>query len=146
MNIPFLDNWRKKHGTSRGAGVMSRGEVSEQGLGELLAECEVLRAQAAEHGVELDDSVGSLESLDQLLPRWRDDPEVLLRLGSDAGLYLGTVLVRGVAGAHWEVLEDGRPVVRLASGRVLDVVEAGHAWAVDGTPELSQSYAEAAEV
>lgn len=145
MNIPFLDNWRKKHGLAHGVGVMSHGGISTEGLAELLAECELLRSQAAEYGVELDDTARSLEAIDQLSPRWRDDPEVLHWLGNDAGLYLGTVIVRTVDGARWEVWPNGTPVVRLASGREVDVVEAGHTWASSGTPELSQCYAEASE-
>lgn len=160
MNIPFLDNWRKKYGPARGVAVMGSGEGNDtvvrvpvepgeesaaQGLADLLAECELLRSQAAEHGVELDDSTRSLEAIDQLLPRWRDDPDGLEWLGNDAGLYLGTVMVRTVPGARWKLWPDGHPVVRLASGREFDVVEAGRTWAQGGTPELSQCYAEASE-
>ncbi|GAA2450394.1 DUF6278 family protein [Streptomyces macrosporus] len=145
MNIPFLDNWRKRYGPSRGVAVV--GEVSHdaEGVAQLLSECELLRAQAESAGIELDDTVESLTALDQLLPLWRDDPEVLPWLGNDAGLYLGTVVVRTVPGARWQVWPSGRPVVRLASGRELDVVEAGREWALSGTPELSQMYAEASE-
>ena len=73
-------------------------------------------------GVELDDSAASLEALDQLVPRWRDDEESLPWLGNDAGLYLGTVIVRTVPGAVWEIWPNGQPVVRLTSGREIDVV------------------------
>lgn len=134
MNIPFLGN---RHDRT--------GDLPHTADPELLAECELLRAQAAEEGVALDDTPASLEALDQLLPRWRDDEETLTWLGSDAGLYLGTVLVRTVPGARWEIRADGEAVVRLSSGREFEVVEAGHAWAESGAPELSQLYAEVAE-
>ncbi|MBW1596054.1 DUF6278 family protein [Streptomyces sp. JJ38] len=145
MNISFLDNWRKRHGPARGVAVFGSPEPDPEGIAGLLAEAELLRGQAAQHGVRLDDSPASLEALDQLLPRWRDDPETMSWLGNDAGLYLGTVLVRTVPGACWQVWPNGHPVVRLASGREVDVVAVGHDWASAGTPELSQSYAEAAE-
>jgi hypothetical protein len=156
MNIPFLDYWRKRHGPARGTAVLvGGGPASGAGgaddpaaagaIAELLAECELLRAHAAGEGVELDDSPASLEALDQLAPRWRDDEETGLRLGNDAGLYLGTVVVRTVPGAAWEIRRDGRPVVRLGAGREIDVVTAGRAWAADGVPELCHVYAEAAE-
>lgn len=148
MNISFLTNWRKKHGQARGVGLSAsteKGQERAEGLAGLLAECELLRSQAAERGVELDDSAASLEALDQLLPRWRDDPEVLHWLGNDAGLYLGTVIVRTVTDAQWETWPNGHPVVVLGSGREIDVVEAGSTWAREGSPELSQCYAEASE-
>ena len=134
MNIPFLGNRRRKAGVP-----------DPEGIAELLAECELLRSQAYREGVRLDDSQASLEALDQLVPRWRDDEETSDWLGNDAGLYLGTVIVRTVAGAAWEIRADGQPVVRLTSGREFDVVDAGHEWAANGVPELSQLYAEVAE-
>lgn len=141
MNIPFLGNRHKKSGEA----VLA---IDPEGVAELLSECELLRSQASRAGVRLDDSVASLEALDQLLPRWRDDrddEETLSWLGSDAGLYLGTVIVRTVRGARWDILPGGLVVVRLASGREFDVVASGHEWAASGVPELSQLYAEVSE-
>ncbi|MEU5013980.1 DUF6278 family protein [Streptomyces sp. NPDC021749] len=145
MNMSFLDKWRKRPPSRRSVPLAESVRADPESVIELLSECELLRSHAATAGVELDDSVRSLERLDQLQPDWRDDPEVAPWLGNDAGLYLGTVLVRTVRGAAWHVWPDGQPVVRLASGREIDVVAAGHQWADDGAPELSQVYAEAAE-
>ncbi|WP_329041662.1 DUF6278 family protein [Streptomyces sp. NBC_00178] len=145
MNIRFLDNWRKRHGGTQAAALKEAVRTDPEGVAELLAECELLRARAGQCGLELDDSPGSLSALDQLPPIWRDDPEELPWVGNDAGLYLGTVLVRTVPGAAWDILAGGRPVVRLASGREIDVVAAGLDWAVSGSPELSEMYAESAE-
>ncbi|MGQ4487323.1 DUF6278 family protein [Streptomyces sp. 372A] len=145
MNIPFLDNWRKRHDGARKTGLAGAVDADPEGVAELLAECELLRVRVGEHGIELDDSPASLTALDQLVPHWRDDPEELPWLGNDAGLYLGTVLVRNVAGAHWHIWPSGQPVVRLASGREIDVVASGLDWAMSGSPELSQVYAESAE-
>ncbi|MFE4370362.1 DUF6278 family protein [Streptomyces sp. NPDC056835] len=145
MNIPFLDNWRKRHGGEDGTALASVVDSDPEGVAELLAECELLRARAGQNGLELDDSPASLEALDQLPPHWRDDPEELPWLGNDAGLYLGTVIVRTVPGAVWHIWPGGHPVVRLVSGREIQVVESGLDWAATGAPELSQVYAEAAE-
>ncbi|MFF7334378.1 DUF6278 family protein [Streptomyces sp. NPDC090306] len=147
MNIPFLGNWRKKHGPGHGVAVLAAdaGTRDPEGVAELLSECELLRSLAAQGGVRLDDTPASLAAVDQLVPRWRDDAEVLPWLGNDAGLYLGTVIVRTVPGASWDIRPDGQPVVLLTSGREFDVVEAGHEWADSGAPELSQLYAEVAE-
>ncbi|MEV6168598.1 DUF6278 family protein [Streptomyces sp. NPDC051954] len=134
MKIPFLGDRSKKPGFP-----------DAEGIAELLSECELLRSQASREGVQLDDSAASLEALDQLVPRWRDDAEILPWLGNDAGLYLGTVIVRTVPGAAWEIWPNGQPVIRLASGREFDVVASGQEWASSGVPELSQLYAEVAE-
>ncbi|MBQ0987918.1 hypothetical protein KBZ10_26050 [Streptomyces sp. F63] len=150
MEIPFLGTWRKRRGAGHGVGLRSpAGELwGEEGEGpaELLAECELLRARAEMSGIELDGSPASLAALDQMLPRRRDDPEELARLGNDAGLYLGTVVVRTVPGARWQLWPGVGPMVRLPSGRELDAVGKGVDWAVSGAPELSQVYAEAAEL
>ncbi|MEI5097676.1 DUF6278 family protein [Streptomyces sp. PmtG] len=145
MNIPFLEKWRKRHGSEPGLRLAAAFEADPDGVAELFSECELLRSTAARAGLELDDSPASLAALDQLTPRWRDDQETLPWFGNDAGLYLGTVIVRTVPGAAWHVLPGGTPVVGLASGRELQVVAAGLDWAVQGTPELSQMYAEASE-
>ncbi|MEU8954675.1 DUF6278 family protein [Streptomyces sp. NPDC048518] len=146
MNIPFLDKWRRRHpATDPAEGLAAAFQDDPDGVAALFSECELLRSQAAAAGLELDDSPASLGALDQLLPRWRDDPELLPWLGNDAGLYLGSVVVRTVPGATWHVWPGGSPVVRLKSGRDIQVVEAGLDWAVHGAPELSQVYAEASE-
>ncbi|GAA2124490.1 DUF6278 family protein [Streptomyces synnematoformans] len=147
MNISFLDNWRRRHGAAREPRTSDvETPVDQEGVTELLSECELLRVQAESAGVELDDTPRSLEELDQLLPRWRDDPEVTPWLGSDAGLYLGTVIVRTVPGSEWVLdTEDGMPVVRLSSGWDMDVLQIGAEWAANGAPELSQMYGEVAE-
>jgi hypothetical protein len=134
MNFPFLGKRREDPRVH-----------DAEGIGDLLAECDLLRSQALREGIRLDDSALSLERLDQMLPRWRGDEEILTWLGNDAGLYLGTVIVRTVAGAAWAIRSDGQPVVRRAGGREFDVVANGHAWAEDGAPELSQLYGEVAE-
>ncbi|MFJ3231869.1 DUF6278 family protein [Streptomyces sp. NPDC086787] len=141
MNIPFLGNLGNRHKKSAEA-VLA---IDPEGVAELLSECELLRSQASREGVRLDDSPASLEALDQLVPRWRDDEDTLSWLGTDAGLYLGTVIVRTVPGARWDILPGGLVVVRLASGREFDVIASGHEWAASGVPELSQLYAEVSE-
>ncbi|MFD7707373.1 DUF6278 family protein [Streptomyces sp. NPDC059786] len=145
MNIPFLGKWRRRHSGDADDGLADAFASDPEGVAELLGECELLRSHAAAAGLELDDSPASLNALDQLPPRWRDDPEALPWIGNDAGLYLGTVVVRTVPGAAWLLRSGGSPAVRLASGREIPVVEAGLDWAAQGVPELSQVYAEAAE-
>lgn len=143
MNLSFLGNWRRRHGHP---GSAARGDVlfaDPAGANELLSECALLRETAVRGGVVLDDTPQSLAALDQLPPRWREDPETELRLGGDAGLYLGAMIVRTLPGASWRLRSDGQPVVALDSGRQLDVLADGLAWAAAGTPELAQRYAQA---
>lgn len=144
MNIPFLDNWRKRRGEVPPSSLATAAREQE-GITELLSECELLRVRAWRLGLKLDDSPDSLAALDQLPPHWREDPEELPWLGNDAGLYLGTVIVRTVPGATWHIWPSGHPVVRLISGREIQVVEAGLDWAATGAPELAQVYGEASE-
>ncbi|MFG1810308.1 DUF6278 family protein [Streptomyces sp. NPDC049040] len=147
MDIPLITRWRKRHVPTGIAVFGNGGGPDSASLAELLGECHLLRERAAGDGVELDDSAASLTALDQLVPSWRDEEELTLdRLGNDAGLYLGTVIVRTVRGAGWQLWPNGRPVVRLATGRVIDTVELGHGWAENGSPGLSQVLAETAEV
>ncbi|MGW0752869.1 DUF6278 family protein [Streptomyces sp. NPDC002587] len=145
MNIPFLDNWLNRREAVRSAGLAVAFAGDPEGVAELFSECEMLRVQARAAGLELDESLASLEALDQLMPRWRRDPEVVPWLGNDAGFYLGTVIIRTVPGAGWRVWPNGQPVIGLASGRELNVIESGVSWAMTGSPELSQAYAEASE-
>lgn len=145
MHFPFLDNWRKRNGAAEGTALTDALSSDPEDAAKLLSECELLREHARGEGVELDDTAESLAALDQLPPRWREDPEITPWLGTDAGLYLGSVIVRHVPGAQWQQWPDGSPVVRLSSGRELAVLEEGAAWAVTGSPELSQVYAEVSE-
>ncbi|MCE7081604.1 DUF6278 family protein [Streptomyces sp. ST2-7A] len=143
MRFPFAHHRRRPRMPVPPTGAER--DYDADGVTELLAECPLLRERAADQGVVLSGDPESLALLDQLPPLWREDPEELPALATDAGLYLGTVIVRSLAGARWVPGEDGRPEVALASGRRLDVGTRGREWAENGVPELSRLYAEAAE-
>jgi Family of unknown function (DUF6278) len=110
-------------------------------LTHLLADCRNLRAWARQHEVNLDDSPDSLAALDQALSPAGEDAR--RRLENDCGLYLGTVIVQHQPHARWHVWPNGHPVVRLASGRELDVVAAVHDPALGGLSRLAVLYADA---
>ncbi|MHA6760122.1 DUF6278 family protein [Streptacidiphilus sp. PAMC 29251] len=142
MGFVFLDRWRTRRDPARDAPIRYGADTETPGsLGEMLSECALLRERALDAGLRLDDSAASLHALDQLVPDWRDDPDVSQWLGNDAGLYLGTVIVRTVEGAGWELRPDGSPRVVLANGREVDAVAMGRTWAAEGSPELSAAYA-----
>lgn len=82
----------------------------------------MLRAWAGERGILLDDGPDSLAALDAEFDAWDDDARIGSPLGNEVGCYLGTVIVRHVPGAVWSVWPNGHPVVRLQSGRDVDVI------------------------
>ncbi|MFC1409649.1 DUF6278 family protein [Streptacidiphilus sp. N1-12] len=142
MGFAFLDRWRTRRDAAEAGPVRYGAGTDVPGsLGEMFSECALLRERALDSGLRLDDSAASLRALDQLVPVWRDDPDAAEWLGHDAGLYLGTVMVRTVPGAEWELLPDGSPRVVLANGREVDTVAMGEAWAAEGSPELAAEYA-----
>jgi hypothetical protein len=94
------------------------------GYEDLLSECARLRERARRAGVELDDTPGSLDALDQLLLLWHAHPGRAAWLPIEAGSYLGTVIIRTVPGAGWHTASNGRPVVQLRSGAQVDVLGA----------------------
>jgi hypothetical protein len=110
-------------------------------LTDLLADCRKLRAWASERAVGLNDSPGSLATLDRALRAIGEDARLVL--SNDCALYLGTAIVRPQPHAHWRVWPNGQPVVRLASGRELDVVAAIHDRAHAGQLNLVALYDDA---
>jgi hypothetical protein len=141
--------WRRwvpgtKHGIARGVAVWgSPGFQKAPGqLADLLAECRKVRAWAEEHGFRLDGSPESLSALDETLDRFADQ-QTASGLANEAGLYLGTVLIRHDDGARWKVWPNGHPVVRMPSGHDLDVVAIVNDASRTGKLELAKHYADA---
>jgi Family of unknown function (DUF6278) len=132
-----------KHGIARGVVVHgSPGFRNDSArLTHLLADCRNLRAWAQQHEVNLDASPDSLAELDHALSPASED--MRRRLDSDCGLYLGTVIVQHQHHAKWHIWPNGHPVVRLASGRELDVLAAVHDPAPGGQSRLTVLYADA---
>lgn len=127
----MFTEWRQwvpgaKHGVARGSVVFwgpdGDADPDPDSLRELLRQCPRLRERAGEQGLELDDSPQSLIGLDLMSYTWGNEPRDTSHLDHDAGCYLGTVLVTNLPGARWHVWPNGHPVVRLASGRDVDVV------------------------
>lgn len=134
-----------KHGMARSVAVFgSLGfERDPEALDDLLGRVEMLRRLAEADGVPLNDRPVDLAGLDRAIDAWCRDPEVAAGLGNEVGLFLGRVLVRNISGAQGRVWGNGHPVVRLSSGRELDVVALAHDRVAHGQPRLSSVYAEA---
>jgi hypothetical protein len=90
-----------KHGLARGVAVYSSpGHSPDPGqLGDLLGRCPQLRAWARAHGIALSGVLDDLQLLDQAIDEWGTDPQAAA-VGHEAGLFLGTVIIAGVAGAR----------------------------------------------
>jgi hypothetical protein len=131
-----------KRGMARGVAVYGRprGPDPDQ-LYELLGRCQELRRWA--QGLALSGVPGDLELLDRAIDERLTDRQPAA-LGNEAGLFLGTVITASVAGASWRIWPNGHPVIRLASGRELDVVAMGNDRLSRGTPRLIDVFADAA--
>ena len=149
--------WRRwipgpKHGLARGVAVFSvPPHPGPEHLDDLLGRCGQLRSFARAHGFELDGSPQDLALLDRAIDETTDhansEPGGPSRTGAalaEAGLFLGSVIVATVAGARWRLWPNGHPVVRLASGRDLDVAAAASDRVSKGAPRLADVYADAA--
>jgi hypothetical protein len=150
--------WRRvipnaKHGPARGVAIFGRpGRPDHTLMVATLATCEQLRTWArTRHGLELENIPADLPLLDRAFAESREaarselgGPPQIAPLGSQAGLYLGTVIVASVPGAHWRLWPNGHPVVHLSSGLDVDVVAIASNSVSQGSPLLADAYADAA--
>jgi uncharacterized protein DUF6278 len=143
-----VDWWRRwmpgpKRGVARGVVVYGHPHVPDPDhLHELLGRCEQLRRWARMHGLVLSGIPEDLELLDQVIDEL--SPMEPSAQGNEAGLFLGTVILASVAGTRWRVWPNAHPVIRLASGRELDVVAMGNDRVRKGTPRLITVFTDAA--
>lgn len=76
---------------------------------------------AESRGLALTGVPGDLQLLDQEIGEQPCDA-LMAAPAAEVGLFLGTVIINGGAGARWRVWPNGHPVIVTASGRELDVV------------------------
>lgn len=150
------NRWRRwvpgpRHGLARSVAVYGVPRADPEQLDGLLGRCDQLRTWARAHGFELDGIPDDLGVLDQALDEAGDQarrelggPPRIAAVGNQAGLFLGTVIIATVPGACWRLWPNGHPVVRLQSGRDLDVVAMASDRVRKGAPLLADVYAEAA--
>jgi Family of unknown function (DUF6278) len=135
---------------ARGVAVYGSGEPGgdTRQLGDLLGQCQCqcrrLQGWAGGHRLALTGVTENLVRLDQAIDHWGGEPDVAGWLGNEAGLFAGTVIIGSVRGTSWALWPNGHPVVRLASGRDLDVVALVHDRVASGRPRLAVVYADAA--
>lgn len=109
-------------------------EAAEE-LETYLGQCSILRRWAAS-GRVLTDTAEGLEVLEELLdgPAGSRPPGSRLRI--ETGLFIGTVLVRNLPTARWQLLANGYPVIHLTEHSDLDVMAIARARLSTGTPDL----------
>jgi hypothetical protein len=115
---------------------------------------EAIDRLTVEHGewarrqeADLDEAAEDPALLDEAIDRFMEEHGRHTQMSvveSDAGLFLGTVIVSAIHGAHWRLWPNGHPVVRLASGRDLDVIALANERLRSGQPRLAEVYADAA--
>jgi Family of unknown function (DUF6278) len=152
-NGSVRNRWRAwlpgpRHGLARGVLVYGVPRHPDpQSLAEHLGRCDRLRTFARDHGFELEGSPHDLGLLDRAIGEATDPaqcgPSQAAAL-AEAGLFLGSVIVATVAGARWRLWPNGHPVVRLSSGRDLDVTVLASDRVGKGAPLLADVYADAA--
>ena len=123
--VRFRRRWLgHKYGPARGVAVFSNANKrNPEGYEDLALSCDNLRKWCYDRGLILDDTPQSLSELDERLNSWNSDESRhgIVDLSNEVGIYLGTVVIANVLGSCWRVWPNGHPVIRLNSGKVLDV-------------------------
>jgi hypothetical protein len=99
------------------------------------------RAQALALEAASEDPAALDEAIDRFMQEDGRNPRMS---AGDVGQFLGTVIVSTADGAYWRLWPNGHPVVRLASGRGLDVIALAGERMRSGQPRLVTVYADAA--
>jgi hypothetical protein len=140
-----------KHGVARSVAVFGVPRPGAEQLADMLGRCDQLRAWTRTRGLELEATPDDLRLLDQALDEAiaeaggeQHSPLPVVRVGSEAGLFLGAVIVATVPAARWRLWPNGHPVIRLPTGRDLDVVALGNDRVTSGAPLLADIYSAAA--
>ena len=109
--------WRRrwmghKHGVARGTAVFTSNGSNDADLPrDFHLPSERLRVWSRDHGVTLDESPESLSLLDGHLDAWNADAthHDKVDLSNEVGIYVGSVIVKHVEGAHWRVWPKRAP-------------------------------------
>ena len=145
--------WRRwlrgpKHGLARKSIVYGvPRHPGPEHLHALLGQYKSLQEWGRLQGFDLDPVPEDLAVLDEAIDRFIEEDgrhRQMSAVESEAGPFLGTVIVSTIHGAHWRLWPNGHPVVRLASGRDLDVIALADDRLRSGQPRLATVYADAA--
>jgi len=98
-----------------------------------------------ERGQALPRKAKSLAAIDSAIDDARHK-ESLARLGRPIGMFYGDVLTHTIPGAHWEVIEEGYPRVRVTRSVAVDVVRVAIRRLATAAPTLAQNYVHVLEI
>ena len=96
-------------------------------------------------GDELPRSKEGLAAIDHLIDGL-DDRATLAELVHAIGMFYGDLLTHTVPGAHWEVIVEGDPCVRVTRKTAVSVVSVAERRLNIETPTLLQNYAHVLEI
>jgi hypothetical protein len=96
-------------------------------------------------GHDLPRSEEGLAAVDQLMDGFTDRA-ALAKLVRAIGMFYGDLLTHTIPGAHWEVIEDGSPCVRVTRKTAVSVVPVAEKRLARRTPTLMQNYAHVLEI
>jgi hypothetical protein len=74
------------------------------------------------------------------------DKDSLAGLARPIGMFYGDVLTHTIPGAHWEVIEEGYPLVRVTRTVAVDVVRVAIKRLAAADPTLAQNYVHVLEI
>ena len=94
-----------------------------------------------ERGQTLPRIAESLATLDQAI-----NDGLPAELARPIGMFYGDLLTHTVPGAHWEVVEEGYPRVRITRKTAVDVVRVALGRLASALPTLEQNYAHVLEL
>jgi hypothetical protein len=97
-----------------------------------------------ERGQALPRRTDSLTAIDNAIDGAGD--KTLARLVRPIGMFYGDVLTHTIPGAHWEVIEEGYPRVRVMRTVAVDVVRVAVRRLATADPTLAQNYAHVLEI
>ncbi len=90
-------------------------------------------------GMPLPRSADGLAAIDHLIDS-TDDKTSLLTLARSIGMFYGDVLTHTIPGAHWEVVREGYPRVRVTAKTAVDVVRVAIRRMATADPTLLQNF------
>jgi hypothetical protein len=97
-----------------------------------------------ERGHALPRKAASLATLDQAI-KGKGEDGLPAELARPIGMFYGDVLTHAVPGAHWEVVEEEYPRVRITINTAVDVVRVALRRLATPEPTLEQNYAHVLE-